>query len=243
MPNPYFRFKQFTVHHDRCAMKVTTDACLFGAWTAEAIGKGEPALANGRLLDIGAGSGLLSLMVAQKNQCEIDAVEIDASAAEQASENVAASPWKDAIHIINENVLQWRPQTKYDVIVSNPPFYENEIRSETAEKNVAHHDEGLKLEALLRFIQKHLHENGRYFLLLPAKRKSEVTSLLKKHNLFPEMIVQVQQSLKHQPFRLMLQGRSRNVAEVRESFLAVKDNSDAYTPAFIHLLQPYYLHL
>ncbi|HEV7331464.1 MAG TPA: methyltransferase [Flavisolibacter sp.] len=243
MPNPFFRFKQFTVYHDRCAMKVTTDACLFGAWTAEIIGKKQPAISNERFLDVGAGTGLLSLMVAQQIKCQIDAVEIEAGAAEQAKENIAASPWKGSIHVINEDVLQWKPNMKYGIIFSNPPFYENEIRSEKREKNMAHHDSGLKLEALLCFIKENLEADGIFFLLLPAKRKTELALLLEKHDLFPERIVQVQQTVKHQPFRLMLQGCLKNSEETNEGLLAIKDSGDAYTPSFIRLLHPYYLYL
>lgn len=243
MANPYFRFKQFTVYHDRCAMKVTTDACLYGAWAAEIISKDRWAIGNGQLLDIGTGTGLLSLMVAQKNNSTIDAVEIDAGAAGQAVENVKSSPWQNAIHIIQKDVMQWQPETKYDVIFSNPPFYENEIRSEKEEKNRAHHGDGLRLEDLLYFIKQHLTENGAFFLLLPAKRKTEVEWLLKKHALHVENVVMVQQTLRHKPFRLMLQGRIRKVAKVSENLISIKDNEDAYTPEFIKLLQPYYLYL
>src|SRR5215213_7485932 len=110
MPNSFFKFKQFTVHHDRCAMKVTTDACVFGAWSAEEIRHLDPK----QILDIGVGSGLLSLMIAQKNEAAIDAVEIDKEAAEQARENIQASPWKDHIHVTNENVLHLDTEKKYD---------------------------------------------------------------------------------------------------------------------------------
>lgn len=243
MANPYFRFKQFTVYHDRCAMKVTTDSCLFGAWTAETIDKEQLAMGKERFLDIGTGTGLLSLMVAQKNEALIDAVEIDAAAAVQAAENVSSSPWSGIIQIFQENVLKWQPETKYDIIFSNPPFYEKEIRSEKVEKNIAHHSDGLKLEELLSFIKLHLKEDGTFFLLLPAKRKTELTSLFQKQGLFAEKLVMVQQTLRHQPFRLMLQGRCRKRAEASESRIAIKDNENAYTPEFIALLHPYYLNL
>lgn len=243
MANPYFRFKQFSVYHDRCAMKVTTDACLFGAWVAESIGNGQLAMGKGRFLDVGTGTGLLSLMVAQENNASIDAVEIDAFAAGQAAENVQSSPWQSVIKVIQQDVLQWQPETKYDVIFSNPPFYEKEIRSEKDEKNMAHHSDGLRLEELLYFIKIHLKDDGAFFLLLPAKRKTEIERLLRKQELYAKELVLVQQTPHHQPFRMMLQGRIRKVAEVNENLISIKDNEDAYTPEFIKLLQPYYLHL
>src|SRR4051812_47572749 len=114
MPNSYFKFKQFTVYHDRCAMKVTTDACFFGAWAAKELLESTNIATN--LLDIGTGTGLLSLMIAQKNDLLIDAVEIDKEAAEQAKENISSSPWKKNIHIFNQDITKLKAECKYNII-------------------------------------------------------------------------------------------------------------------------------
>jgi tRNA1Val (adenine37-N6)-methyltransferase len=250
MSNPYFRFKQFTIYHDRCAMKVTTDACLFGAWVAQCIsnseqqtGNAEAAGSQGNLLDIGAGTGLLSLLVAQKTAAIIEAIEINAQAAKQAQENIAASLWSDRITVIHQNVLLWHAAKQYDCIFSNPPFYQNELRSAKAENNIAHHDEGLQLPDLLRVIQNRLTENGAFFLLLPAKREQELSTFLQNAGLFLQQKVVVQQTLKHPPFRVMIQGRRKEVEQVKNVFIAIKDEADNYTPAFVSLLKEYYLYL
>ncbi|HEX6333160.1 MAG TPA: methyltransferase, partial [Flavisolibacter sp.] len=120
MANPYFQFKQFTIYHDRTAMKVTTDACLFGAWAAQEISQ-MPNIAT--MLDVGTGTGLLSMMVAQQKALETDAIEIDPDAAAQASENIKASPWATRIHVIQQDVNDLQPGRAYDVVISNPPFY------------------------------------------------------------------------------------------------------------------------
>ncbi|HEX5652644.1 MAG TPA: methyltransferase, partial [Chitinophagaceae bacterium] len=131
MANSWFRFKQFTIHQDRCAMKVTTDACLFGAWVTEQIlnaDKLTPITEARKILDIGTGSGLLALMLAQQTAHSIDALEIDQQAFEQARENIQASSWPDSIAMIHADARTFQPEFHYDIIISNPPFYEKELK-------------------------------------------------------------------------------------------------------------------
>jgi len=239
MPNPYFRFKQFTVYHDRCAMKITTDACLFGAWCATEIQN--ETIKISRLLEIGTGTGLLSVMIAQKNDLSIDAVEIDAEASEQARENAGSSPWQNRIHIIHEDIRNFQSTQGYDVIVSNPPFYENEISSQQASKNLAHHSSELKLSELFWMIKNNLAGTGFFFLLLPYKRQKELEKLLEQHRLFVYKKVVVHQSTAHDPFRIMLMG-GQNVAATHQSTIAIREGKE-YTQDFIQLLRDYYLYL
>lgn len=222
-------------------MKVTTDACLFGAWTAEQIKNAEQKLET--CLDIGCGTGLLSLMIAQKNNLLIHAVEIDGEAANQANENAAKSPWLERIEIVHSDVLQWKPDNSYDCIVSNPPFYESELKTGNATKNVAHHDEGLKLRELFTFIKNHLRDEGIFFLLLPAKRLHEIPSLLAEFNFHLHKKVIARQSLQHSPFRILIQAGSTPMEQIEISEIAIKNNSAEYSVEFIDLLKDYYLYL
>lgn len=222
-------------------MKVTTDNCLFGAWVAAEMKDAKGSIQN--VLDVGCGTGLLSLMVAQQNDTTIDAIEIDEDAAQQAKENVVASPWKDRISIIQSDVLSWQSHRKYDCIFSNPPFYESDLRSENKEKNIAHHDAGLTLTALLHFIEQHLTKDGVFFLLLPSKREAEFEQLLKAHQLHLHKKVLTKQSTKHHPFRLLIQAGKQPTSQVFESVLSIKNESGEYTPAFSALLKHYYLYL
>jgi tRNA1Val (adenine37-N6)-methyltransferase len=235
MANPFFRFKEFTVYHDRCAMKVTTDACLFGAWCAAQLA----GRSGGRALDIGTGTGLLSLMIAQQASLHIDAVEIDSDAAIQAAENRTASGFEN-ISILQGDLLQLDlPQ--YDIIFSNPPFYEKEIPSAKEAQRTAHHGDGLRWTALFGFLATHLKPDGTVYLLLPYKRRNDLDLLLRRHafHLYREVIVQP--TALAQPSRLMLAFGLEERSTERESIVIA--NESGYTARFIELLQPYYLYL
>jgi len=243
MPHSYFQFKQFTIHQDRCAMKVTTDGSLFGAWVAGEIENGKSKVES--VLDIGTGTGLLALMLAQKINAEIDCIEIDKDAAQQAKENAEDSPWKESINVINADVKSFQFEKKYDLIISNPPFYEKEIRSSKDNKNIAHHSDELKLDELLRIIKSNLSHRGSFYLLLPYKRNEEIKKLLKDHQLQIEKIVFVKQSTKHDYFRIMLKGKLNTVENEETEFdeISISDDNQKYTDEFIDLLKDYYLNL
>lgn len=243
MANPWFQFKQFTIQQDRSAMKVTTDGCLFGAWIAENMKK-ESLLYN-HCLDIGTGTGLLTLMLAQENEIAIDAIEIDKDAFEQAVENVTASPWSGRIQVVHADVREFESENQYDVIISNPPFYERELKSDDAKKNIAHHNEGLLFPELLSIIKKLLSPAGTFYLLLPYKRNNEIKALLSEYDLAIQQMTFVRQSVAHDYFRIMLAGKFKNAgfAETVIDEIAIKDNEDNYSQVFLSLLKKYYLHL
>jgi tRNA1Val (adenine37-N6)-methyltransferase len=225
-------------------MKVTTDACLFGAWLAKEV-KSEK-LKVKTVLDIGTGTGLLSLMFVQENDVtNIDAIEIDEAAAAQAKENVASSKWKDLINIINTDARSFSFERKYDVIISNPPFYEKEIKSANENKNIAHHSENLTLEELLILIKEYLNPDGNFFLLLPYKRNEEIKKLFKDHQLHISKIVFVKQSVKHDYFRIMLKGKSNQKKNEETEFdeISIWNEKQEYTTEFTELLKDYYLYL
>jgi tRNA1Val (adenine37-N6)-methyltransferase len=246
MANPFFKFKQFTVYHDRCAMKVTTDSCFFGAWTADQIQNSNTDSCRDKIrnvLDIGTGTGLLSLMVAQHNELEIDAVEIDDETAEQANENVEESPWRNRIRIFNKDILSFRPQKKYDCIISNPPFYENELASHLNKKNIAHHSQQLTIAQVLNFIQSYLNEEGLFFLMYPFKRKEEVERMVAQNELNIINSIILHQSVNHAPFRVIIKGCRKNIVPGEQTSISVWDENQEYTAAFTRLLKDYYLNL
>ena len=226
-------------------MKVTTDACLFGAWIVDEINNEQLIINN--LLDIGAGTGLLALMLAQKIEADIDCVEIDNEAARQAQENVNASPWKERIFVMPgdaKNMVQTFCKN-FDIIVSNPPFYENELRSEIELINLAHHSKKLTLNDVLSLTADHLEPAGHFFLLLPYKRKDEIRNLFKDHQLHISKIVFVRPSVKHDYSRIMLKGKLRTKSgdETEIEEMSIWDDQQRYSPKFVDLLKDYYLYL
>ena len=224
-------------------MKVTTDACLFGAWVAERLRSSEYGVRN--ILDIGTGTGLLSLMQAQKIKGNIDAIEIDEAAAKQAIENIETSSWKEMVTIINDDVRNYSFPKKYNCIISNPPFYENELKSDNTKKNIAHHNEGLLLPELLSIIKNNLEKDGIFYLLLPYKRNTEIKELLLQHEFALSQLMLVRQSVNHDYFRIMLSGKlkTNESLETMIDEISIKDENEQYTVEFTNLLKDYYLNL
>jgi len=184
-------------------------------------------------------------MLAQKNKNSIDAIEMDKDAFEQATENSSASPWADRINIIHADARSHFFSQKYDVIISNPPFYENELKGDDKKKNVAHHGDDLSLNELLFVIKNNLSPSGIFFLLLPYKRNEEIKSLLTENDLVVSNIIFVKQSVQHGYFRIMLQGKlkTNGSAETMIDEMAIRNDKGEYTEKFMHLLHEYYLHL
>lgn len=221
-------------------MKVTTDACLFGAWVAE------ENITSKKVLDIGTGTGLLSLMYAQKNpMSKIDAMDIDEDACKQAKENAAASPFTERINIIHDDVKRFSFPQKYDCIISNPPFYEKEIKSNSERKNIARHQSGLVFQELLDVIKANLSSSGTFYVLLPFKRNEEVKKILLKRGLFVSKIVFVKQSMKHNYFRIMIAGKLNQESKMETLIeeISICDDQQQYMEEFKELLNDYYLYL
>ena len=240
MPNRYFQFKQFAVQQENCAMKVCTDACLFGAWVASIIQTKKEALST--ILDIGTGTGLLSLMLAQKLQdVRINAIEIDAAAAKQAQENFASSPWFERLQIQHASIQEFGG-TQHDFIISNPPFFENDLKSTNTQRNIALHSASLTLEGLLYQIQKHLSSSGSFAVLLPYHRSDYFENLAQQKGLYLQYKVAVKQTPKHPFFRSMLYYATvPSTPQLTE--IIIKTSEGLYTEEFSRLLKDYYLHL
>lgn len=181
MANTYFSFKEFTIHQSQCAMKVSTDACLFGAVVADFFYSHSHA--PSKVLDIGTGTGLLALMLAQKNpKANFLAIELDEDAATQASRNVQESPWSNRVEVIQQDVLSWSESSleKFDLIICNPPFFSQHLLSENKNRAMARHDESLSLPQLVAIATRCMSEQAYFAILLPHIRMESCIELFQK---------------------------------------------------------------
>jgi tRNA1Val (adenine37-N6)-methyltransferase len=237
--NSYFQFKQFTIQQDKCAMKVCTDACLFAAWVAKKLEKKE--IVANKIMDIGCGTGLLSLMLAQKTSAQIDAIEINADAFLQATENIEASPFKNQVHTFHGPVALFAAHEKYDFIISNPPFYVNQLKSPKADKNAAMHDTGLSLENLMLAIKNNLSITGKAAILLPFESIADFENIVTANSFFITERLNVKHSPTHAYFRSIIIISTVQIL-IKETDISIKEVDGSYSNDFIDLLKSYYLH-
>ena len=237
MGNNYFQFKKFRINQSDCAMKVTTDASLFGAWVAHYSSQCKKAL------DIGGGTGLLSLILAQKNETEIDIIEIEETCFGQMKENIEQTEWKNRINCIAKDIRDYNPSFQYSLIISNPPFHEGQLKSDDASINLARHGNDLTLEVLFKKVNELLTEEGDFYLLGPSYRDQETISIASKNGFHLKNKVAVKQSVFHDPFRIMYAFSRKNHSEGLIKEIIIKDSKDQYTEDFIMYLKDYYLYM
>jgi tRNA1Val (adenine37-N6)-methyltransferase len=234
MPNTYFRFKQFTIQQDKSVMKVCTDSCIFGAWSANHLNGAK------KILDIGSGTGLLSLMLSQKSGSRIDAIELDPESAAQARENIMASPWSARIRLLEGNVLHYPLPSGYDFIISNPPFFESDLRSPVGRKNKAKHNETLTLDELIVVLRSHLKITGAFSILLPSHRSDYFENLSMANGFFLWEKLTVRQTPAHLPFRSICLFGFQKSETIISKELVIKTENGKYTGEFVDLMSDYY---
>jgi tRNA1Val (adenine37-N6)-methyltransferase len=186
MSNAFFAFKEFTVKQDKCAMKVGTDAVLLGSWVL-------PIETEKEILDIGTGTGLLALMMAQRSQANIDAIDIDACAIEQATDNIAASKWADRIKLHHIALQDFKniATKKYDLIISNPPYFIDSFKANGESRNSARHADSLPYKELLESSMQLLSNTGRLCVILPAKESEILRDLATEMGIKLSVLVRV----------------------------------------------------
>lgn len=234
MPNPYFKFKQFTIYHDRCAMKVGTDGVLLGAWANAQNIK--------NVLDVGTGSGLIALMLAQRNRdMLIDAIDIDNDAVEQAGENAMRSPFSSQIRCFNTSLQEYalNCDRKYGLIVSNPPYFGQSLKPPRENRSVARHTDSLSVDELIKLSSELLFHNGRLSVIYPFEYKNY---LLEQDNLFVTRVTNVYPVPGSLPKRVLVEF-SKQRSSLEENDLLIEKKRHIYSDEFISLAKDYYLKL
>lgn len=236
--NDWFQCKQFRVNQARAGMRVTTHACVFGAWVEL------PVCENERLLDIGTGTGLLSLMAAQRCAAHIDAVEIDAGAAQDARENFTISPWGARLQVHEMPVQQFAQQAgvRYAHILSNPPFFSASLRNDCARKSRARHDDDLDFRDLFAAVDALLTSTGRFHVLIPSEAASRLAQAASAAGFYLAKETGTR-SLAHKPVTRLMQAWQRAPTAVTRDTLNLFGDYPEYSAPVRALLSPYYLHL
>lgn len=219
-------------------MKVCTDSCIFGAYMAEKITQKK--IDPKRILDIGSGTGLLSLMLAQKTNAIIDAVEIEENSFLQTKENFTESTWNQRLNAFHADVRNWEKTVKYDLIISNPPFFENDLKPESKNKIIAKHNHSLDLKELTDSIKQHLLAGGKFAVLLPFFRIEYFKDLAEENHFYPQEQLLLKQTNFHSPFRgILIFAQRQNSTTTNE--LIIRNDDGRYTDEFVLLMQDYYL--
>ena len=244
MGSPYFRFKQFTVWHDRCAMKVGTDGVLLGARPGGMSG-GSPQT----ILDIGTGSGLVALMLAQRfPEAQVTGIDSDAEAAAQARENFAVSPWPQrlrAAHISLQEFCRGTAATaaarRFDLVVSNPPFYDTTLTSPDPLRTAARHTGSLTHEELLLLSAGLLSDTGVFSLIVPSESEKSILRLADRSRLHLHRLTRVYSKPSSRPRRILASFGRQPVPSPMEDTLTLTGTDGTRSPEHIRLTRDFYL--
>ena len=234
MANSYFEFKKFKIDQDRSAFKVTTDACILGAYAY--------AVNPDSICDIGTGTGIIALMLAQRfADSRIDAVEIDESSANQAQENVQASPWSERITVINQRIQDFSNlNNKYKLVVCNPPYYEDHLRSKDNLKNLTKHNYKISIKELANSVNVLLSDDGIFFTIMPSFSFDKLQEELERWNisLFEKLSIHSRMS---KPLYRYIGGFCKKTDALKENTLIIQNENGEYSDNFKKLLKDYYL--
>ncbi|GAB4282505.1 MAG: methyltransferase [Marinilabiliales bacterium] len=231
----YFKFKKFVVNQDRTAMKITTDSVLLGAWC-------NPIKAK-EILDVGTGTGVISLMLAQKSNANITAIDIDISSCIQAEKNFINSGFKNAFHAVHSSLQEFAVKTnkKFDLIVSNPPFFNKSMRSTDIKIKNSRHDDFLTKNELFDCVRKLLTNYGIFDVIIPYYQKTKLIELAHSHGLYPQRIMNIKPNIFKHPKRVMIEFASMEKDYLEETISIETDKRHSYSKEYIELTKDYYL--
>ncbi len=233
MPESVFEFKQFRLQQTNAAMKLGIDSMILGSWSDPVDSK--------NVLDIGAGTGVLSLMLAQRSNASIVAVEIDDQACIDARINFRNSPWFDRLDLVQTSIQDFAEIAKpdsFDLIICNPPYFEKSVKSTNSNRNLARHNDGLPDEVLLRLVQKLLLPGGRFALILPASRAIQFVSMAEKFRLYTQRLLSIRPRSGKSENRRIMEFCKQSGPCFEESLIVYEEMY--YTKDYIELTRDYY---
>ena len=235
MANDYFQFKQFTIHQQRCAMKVGTDGTLLGAWA-------QVPKNSARILDIGTGTGLIALMMAQRfPEATVLGIDIDCEAVSQAQENVAESPFASRVDIQLQNVLDFECEESFDAIVSNPPFFVDALNCPDQQRTIARHTISLTYEGLMKSAYRLLKTDGKLSLVIPSECRSLLETEASLVGFFISRICQIRTTPRKQPKRQLIEFIKHPVDELNIEEGVIEESPNKRSSWYQHITKDFYI--
>ena len=237
MSNSYFKFKRFTVYQDSCAMKVGTDGTLLGAWAEVPVVPNHP-----RILDIGTGTGLIALMMAQRfPEAQVLGIDIDADSVAQALENVKASPFASRINIEQSDIRTFHSKDTFDAIVTNPPYFVDSLICPDSQRTTARHTVDLSYAELVRAAFRLLSDNGLFSLIIPIECRSQLEAEAHLTGFFPGRICLIKTTPKKTPKRCLIEFAKHLVNEFVESEGIIESKPGIRSSWYQQLTQEFYI--
>ena len=228
-----FSFKQFDIAQDKCAMKVGTDGTLLGSWVKADDPK--------KILDIGTGTGLIAIMMAQRfANAQVKAVELDMDASHQAADNFQKTPWSNRLSLENISLQEFKHPPSFDLIVSNPPYFENNLKAKNKKRTQARHTDTLSFETLIEVGTKLMSNNGSLSIIIPSESKPKVEKLAENHQLFINRLCWVKGTMTT-PIKRVLMQFSFQEYPLEENILIIEKERHVYTEEYTQLCKDFYL--
>ena len=235
MSNDYFQFRQFIVHQQRCAMKVGTDGTLLGAWALAPSGRC-------RILDIGTGTGLIALMMAQRfPESSVLGIDIDPEAVAQATENVRLSPFSERIKILQEDLMKFDDTDGFDAIVSNPPYFVDSLECPDDQRTMARHTVSLTYEGLIRQSFRLLNDDGCLSLVIPSESRPLIESAASLEGFFLSRVCLIKTTPRKQPKRQLIEFRKHSVKELIIEEGIIEDLPNVRSSWYQQLTKEFYI--
>ena len=235
MANSWFQFQQFRIQQERCAMKISTDAVLLGSLAQNP--------SPSQILDIGTGTGVIALMMAQRfPEAQVTALEIDPAAATQADENFKESPFAERLKLIPSSLQEFSTDWSFDLIVSNPPYFPDHLKSSDPKRNLALHTDSLSFEALLHHASQLLSPSGQFWVILPPRQMGDFCKLAEEALLFPNSKIQIQDNVSKPVHREIVSfSKTKGLHSILTRVCYLKNEDGTYTDDYQQLISGFLL--